>query len=96
VIYISAAVCASEWRSGVRPALIDQLASARVAVATMASASAGVNPARPVALRYIAAPKMRSRARGRRRDVPRCAVDRGLDLRSLLQFPTHRWYKGNY
>jgi hypothetical protein len=32
-----------------------------MAVATMASASAGVNPACPVAIRYIAGPKMRSR-----------------------------------
>ncbi len=38
----------------------DQLASARMAVATMASASAGVNPPCPIAIRYIAGPKMRS------------------------------------
>jgi hypothetical protein len=45
-----------------RPRSTDQLASARIAVATMASASAGVNPPCPVALRYIAAPKIRSNA----------------------------------
>jgi hypothetical protein len=39
-------------RSGLRVA--DQRASARIAVATIASASAGVNPPCPVALRYIA------------------------------------------
>lgn len=48
-------------RSPQRP-FSDQLASARMAVATMASASAGVNPPCPVAIRYIAGPKMRSSA----------------------------------
>jgi hypothetical protein len=51
VIYINAAVGASEWRSGGGPALTDQRASARIAVAAMASASAGVNPACPVPIR---------------------------------------------
>jgi hypothetical protein len=31
-----------------------------------------------------------------RRGVRRRAVDRVLDLGSFLQFPTRRWYKGNY
>jgi hypothetical protein len=35
---------------------VDDNASARIAVATTASASAGVNPAYPIAIRYIAGP----------------------------------------
>jgi len=30
------------------------------------------------------------------RGVPGCAVDRALDLGSLLHFPISHWYKGNY
>jgi len=42
---------------GLGPAPTDQLASARIAVATMASASSGVNPPCPVAIRYTARPE---------------------------------------
>jgi len=55
-----------------------------IAVATMASASSGVNPPCPVAIRYTAAPKMRSSAtsgpRGRRWDP----VHRGRQLAHML------------
>ena len=47
----------------------DQLASARIAVATMASASAGVNSPWPVIIRYTAGAKMRSRV-----NLARCAM----------------------
>jgi hypothetical protein len=36
------------------------------------------------------------RLSARRRGPPRRAVDRALDLGPLPQFPTRRWYKGNY
>jgi hypothetical protein len=51
-----------DWNGPVlagRVAPTDQRASARVAVATMASASTGVKPPCPTALRYIAGPRAR-------------------------------------
>jgi hypothetical protein len=69
-VVIDSITCAGNTSAGdsvrpegsARPAAADQLASARIAVATMASASSGVSPPCPVAIRYIAAPKIRSSA----------------------------------